>query len=93
MNKETEKEIREHILETLNNARLAWYGGQWWQYKNEWFKQFSPETIDSIAKEMAEEGIIMGCSRGFHRNPTNLKEKIIISIWGQEKTLYNKNNN
>ena len=71
------------IYNLLKKSDLAWHSWNWWAYKDEWFKQFTPEEIDAVAKEMAEAGMIEGNENGFRRKEKTLKERIAMRIWGE----------
>ena len=76
-------EIMIRIYKLLQESDLSWHGWMWWGFADEWFKQFDPTEIDSIAKKMADAGMIETDGYGgFRRKEKTFKEKILLKIWG-----------
>lgn len=79
-----EQEIRDRIYSVLHTCGdLNWHSWHWWKYYDEWFAQFDPTYIDSIAEQMALEGKIETNGTGYRRKEKTLKEKIRIKLWGK----------
>ena len=75
-------EIMTRIYNLLQESDLNWHGWLWWGHADKWFKQFNPTEIDSIAKKMADVGMIETNGCGFRRKEKTFKEKIFLKIWG-----------
>lgn len=75
-----EEMIKEKIFTLLQESDLNWHSGYWWDYKDEWFKQFTPEEIDAVALEMAiiDETIETNGRGGFRRKEKSPKEKRML---------------
>lgn len=75
--------IKERIYTVLHTCGdLNWHSWLWWENYDKWFSQFDPDYIDSIAEEMAKDGIIETNNRGgYRRKEKTLKEKIFIKIF------------
>lgn len=75
--------IEKKIYESLQTCGdLNWHSWHWWEHYDNWFAQFEPEYIDSIAQNMAEKGIIETNGRGgYRRKEKTLKEKILVKFF------------
>lgn len=79
----TKKEIENRIYKSLHEiSDLNWHAWYWWSYHDSWFSQFTPQTIDAVADEMAKKGIIeKGINGGYRRMDKTLWEKIKCKIY------------
>lgn len=82
-------QIEERIYKVLNECErdLDFHAGLWWNSRDEYFKQFNPQTIDEIAMDMAKRGLIETNGRGFrtiNKKSRTLIEKIHLKIWWGE---------
>ena len=81
-----EQTSREKIYEVLHTCKdLNWHAWHWWKGYDAWFEQFDPAYIDSIAKKMADEGIIETDGLGYRRKERTFKERLkemYLKVWG-----------
>ena len=77
------KEMENRIYTLLEEQdNLDWHGYMWWAHKDEWFAQFSPKFIESVAMDMAREGIIETNGRGGFRRVRKTKSEQRRIKWG-----------
>lgn len=82
--------IRTHIYEVLETGTLDWHAWKWWGQHDAYLAKFPEDVVDTIALEMAIEGIIetnyydvngMWAYVGFRRKRKTWKEKILCKIY------------